>query len=87
MIGRQFTKDLLFLEKIGLIKKNNINSAIQNFFDEIKIHKNLNINLIKKSLFTILSHVPHSKIYKRELEQLQTLAEISQYFESRSIWN
>ena len=87
MIGRQFTKDLLFLEKIGLIKKNNINAAIQNFLDEIKIHKNLNINLIKKSLFTILSHVPHSKIYKRELEQLQTLAEISQYFESRSIWN
>ena len=87
MIGRQFTKDLLFLEKLGLIKINNVNRAIHNFIDEIKVHQNLNINLLKKSLFTVFSHIPHSKIYKKELEQLQTLAEISQYFESRNIWN
>ena len=48
MIGRQFAKDLTFLEKLSIYKIHDKQISINKFFKEIKDYNHLNLNLIKK---------------------------------------
>ncbi len=74
MIGRQFTKDAFFLEKFDLenVKKKKTASII-NTINELEHYKYLNINLLKKSIFTALSNISNSKKVKKKSQLLITI--------------
>jgi tRNA dihydrouridine synthase A len=57
MIGRQFAKDALFLEKLKLEKINDKTSLVLDSIKELDNYKYLNINLLKKSLFTLINNI------------------------------
>ena len=61
MIGRQFAKDALFLEKLKLEKINDKTSLVLDSIKELDNYKYLNINLLKKSLFTLINNISNSK--------------------------
>ena len=87
MIGRQFAKDLIFLEKLSLHKIKDKQLSISNFFKDIKDYKFLNLNLIKKSLFTILTNMPNAKNIRNDISKLKDIDTINEYFVDPSIWN
>ena len=60
MIGRQFAKDALFLEKLKLEKINDKTSLVFNSIKELENYKYLNINLLKKSLYTLINNISNS---------------------------
>ena len=87
MIGRQFAKDLIFLEKLSLHKIKDKQLSISNFFKDIKDYKFLNLNLIKKSLFTILTNMPNAKNIRNDISKLKDIDTLNEYFVDPSIWN
>ena len=87
MIGRQFAKDLIFLEKLSLHKIKDKQLSISNFFKDIKDYKFLNLNLIKKSLFTILTNMPNAKNIRNDISKLKDIDTLNEYFMDPSIWN
>ena len=87
MIGRQFAKDLIFLEKLSLHKIKDKQLSIYNFFKDIKDYKFLNLNLIKKSLFTILTNIPNAKNIRNDISKLKNIDTLNEYFVDPSIWN
>lgn len=87
MIGRQFAKDLIFLEKLSLYKIKDKQLSISNFFKDIKDYKFLNLNLIKKSLFTILTNMPNAKNIRNDISKLKDIDTLNEYFMDPSIWN
>ena len=87
MIGRQFAKDLIFLEKLSLHKIKDKQLSISNFFKDIKDYKFLNLNLIKKSLFTILTNMPNAKNIRNDISKLKNIDTLNEYFVDPSIWN
>ena len=87
MIGRQFAKDLIFLEKLSLHKIKDKQLSIYNFFKDIKDYKFLNLNLIKKSLFTILTNMPNAKNIRNDISKLKNIDTLNEYFVDPSIWN
>ena len=87
MIGRQFAKDLIFLEKLSLYKIKDKQLSISNFFKDIKDYKFLNLNLIKKSLFTILTNMPNAKNIRNDISKLKDIDTLNEYFVDPSIWN
>ena len=87
MIGRQFVKDLTFLEKLSICKIQNKQTSINKFFKEIKNYKFLNLNLIKKSLFTILTNIPNAKNVRNNISKFQDIDNLEEYFVDSKIWN
>jgi tRNA-dihydrouridine synthase A len=87
MIGRQFAKDILFPEKIGLYQIKDKKTAILKSINEFKSHKFFNLNLIKKSIFTLLNDIPNSKNIRKEITIMEDINSLRNYFESNEFWN
>jgi tRNA-dihydrouridine synthase A len=52
-----------------------------------KDYKFLNLNLIKKSLFTILTNMPNAKNIRNDISKLKDIDTLNEYFVDPSIWN
>lgn len=87
MIGRQFAKDILFLEKISIHNIEDKKISILCFLKEISSHKFLNINLIKKSLFTLLKGTSNSKDVRNKINNIHDIDSLLYSFEDTSIWS
>ncbi len=86
MIGRQFSKDILFIEKMGMHDLKNKQKSVLKFLSDINSHKFININLIKKSIYTLLNNLPNSKLVRKEISNIKNLDLLSSYFEEAKIW-
>jgi tRNA-dihydrouridine synthase len=87
MIGRQFANDLLFVEKIGLIKIDNKKQIISDYLDSFEKYQYLNLNLLKKAIFTLLTKVKGAKKIKKDISEADSIIKIKNIFESNQIWN
>mgnify|MGYP001157515909 FL=1 len=87
MIGRQFANDLLFIEKLGLIEIHNKIQIILDYLDNFQDYKYLNLNLLKKAIFTLLSKVNGAKKIKKDISEADNIIKIKKIFESNQIWN
>ena len=87
MIGRQFASDLLFVEKIGLIKIDNKKQIISDYLDSFEKYQYLNLNLLKKAIFTLLTKVKGAKKIKKDISEADSIIKIKNIFESNQIWN
>jgi tRNA-dihydrouridine synthase A len=87
MIGRQFANDLLFIEKLGLIEIDNKSQTISDYLDSFENYKYLNLNLLKKAIFTLLSKVKGAKKIKKDISEADSIIKIKNIFERNQIWN
>jgi tRNA-dihydrouridine synthase A len=87
MIGRQFANDLLFIEKLGLIEIDNKGQIISDYLDSFENYKYLNLNLLKKAIFTLLSKVKGAKKIKKDISEADSIIKIKNIFERNQIWN
>ena len=87
MIGRQFAKDAFFLEKLDLENIKRKTTLIINTINELEHYKYLNINLLKKSIFTALSNISNSKKVKKEISVIDNYSGLLNYFERNAIWS
>ena len=87
MIGRQFANDLLFIEKIGLIEIDNKIQIISDYLDNLEDYKYLNLNLLKKAIFTLFSKVNGAKKIKKDISEADNIIKVKKIFESNQIWN
>ena len=86
MIGRQFAKDALFLEKLKLEKINDKTSLVLDSIKELNNYKYLNINLLKKSLFTLINNISNSKGIKKDISIIDNTKDLLNYIERKIIW-
>ena len=86
MIGRQFSKDALFLEKLKLEKINDKTSLVLDSIKELDNYKYLNINLLKKSLFTLINKISNSKGIKKDISIIDNTKDLLNYIERKIIW-
>ena len=86
MIGRQFAKDALFLEKLKLEKINDKTSLVLDSIKELDNYKYLNINLLKKSLFTLINNISNSKGIKKDISIIDNSKDLLNYIERKIIW-
>ena len=86
MIGRQFTKDAFFLERLKLEKINDKTYLIFNSIKELENYKFLNINLLKKSLYTLINNIPNSKGIKKDISLIDNTKDLLNYIERKIIW-
>ena len=86
MIGRQFAKDALFLEKLKLEKINDKTSLVLDSIKELDNYKYLNINLLKKSLFTLINNISNSKSIKKDISIIDNTKDLLNYIERKIIW-
>ena len=86
MIGRQFAKDALFLEKLKLEKINDKTSLVSDSIRELDNYKYLNINLLKKSLFTLINNISNSKGIKKDISIIDNTKDLLNYIERKIIW-
>ena len=86
MIGRQFAKDALFLEKLKLEKINDKTSLVLDSIKELDNYKYLNINLLKKSLFTLINNIANSKGIKKDISIIDNTKDLLNYIERKIIW-
>ena len=86
MIGRQFSKDALFLEKLKLEKINDKTSLVLDSIKELDNYKYLNINLLKKSLFTLINNISNSKGIKKDISLIDNTKDLLNYIERKIIW-
>ena len=86
MIGRQFSKDALFLEKLKLEKINDKTSLVLDSIKELDNYKYLNINLLKKSLFTLINNISNSKGIKKDISIIDNIKDLLNYIERKIIW-
>ena len=87
MIGRQFANDLLFIEKLGLIEIDNKIKIVSDYLDSFEGYKYLNLNLLKKAIFTLLSKVNGAKKIKKDISEADSIIKVKNIFESNQIWN
>ena len=87
MIGRQFSKDTFFLERLKLEEIENKTPLIMKSIKDLDNYKYLNINLLKKSLFTALNNVSNSKKIKKDLSIIDNTKDLLNYFERSLIWS
>ena len=87
MIGRQFANDLLFIEKLGLFEIDNKIQIISDYLDNFNDYKYLNLNLLKKAIFTLLSKVNGAKKIKKDISEADNIIKVKKIFESNQIWN
>ena len=57
-----------------------------NFLKKLKITNHLNLNLIKKSLFTILTNIPNAKNVRNNISKFQDIDSLEEYFVDSKIW-
>ena len=86
MIGRQFAKDALFLEKLKIEKINDKTSLVLDSIKELDNYKYLNINLLKKSLFTLINNISNSKGIKKDISLIDNTKDLLNYIERKIIW-
>ena len=87
MIGRQFAKDALFLEKLKLEKINDKTSLVLDSIKELdNNYKYLNINLLKKSLYTFINNISNSKGIKKDISLIDNTKDLLNYIERKIIW-
>ena len=86
MIGRQFAKDALFLEKLKLEKIKDKTSLVSDSIKELDNYKYLNINLLKKSLFTLINNISNSKGIKKDISIIDNTKDLLNYIERKIIW-
>ena len=86
MIGRQFAKDALFLEKLKLEKIKDKTSLVLDSIKELDNYKYLNINLLKKSLFTLINNISNSKGIKKDISIIDNTKDLLNYIERKIIW-
>ena len=86
MIGRQFAKDALFLEKLKLEKINDKTSLVFNSIKELENYKYLNINILKKSLYTLINNISNSKGIKKDISIIENTKDLLNYIERKIIW-
>ena len=86
MIGRQFANDALFLEKLKLEKINDKTSLVLDSIKELDNYKYLNINLLKKSLFTLINNISNSKGIKKDISIIDNTKDLLNYIERKIIW-
>ena len=87
MIGRQFAKDALFLEKLKLEKINDKTSLVLDSIKELdNNYKYLNINLLKKSLYTLINNISNSKGIKKDISIIENTKDLLNYIERKIIW-
>ena len=86
MIGRQFSKDAFFLEKLKLEKINDKTSIVLDSIKELDNYKYLNINLLKKSLFTLINNISNSKGIKKDISLIDNTKDLLNYIERKIIW-
>ena len=86
MIGRQFAKDALFLEKLKLEKINDKTSLVLDSIKELDNYKYLNINLLKKSLFKLINNISNSKGIKKDISIIDNTKDLLNYIERKIIW-
>ena len=86
MIGRQFAKDLLFLEKLKLEEIKEKKSLVIKSIKEFDNYKYLNLNLLKKSLFTLINNISNSKKIKKDISVIQSSNDLLNYFEGNIVW-
>ena len=86
MIGRQFAKDALFLEKLKLEKINDKTSLVLDSIKELDNYKYLNINLLKKSLYTLINNISNSKGIKKDISIIDNTKDLLNYIERKIIW-
>ena len=86
MIGRQFAKDALFLEKLKLEKINDKTSLVLDSIKELDNYKYLNINLLKKSLYTLINNTSNSKGIKKDISIIDNTKDLLNYIERKIIW-
>ena len=86
MIGRQFAKDALFLEKLKLEKINDKTSLVLDSIKELDNYKFLNINLLKKSLYTLINNISNSKGIKKDISIIDNTKDLLNYIERKIIW-
>ena len=86
MIGRQFAKDLLFLEKLKLEEIKEKKSLVIKSIKEFDNYKYLNLNLLKKSLFTLINNISNSKKIKKDISVIQSSNDLLNYFERNIDW-
>ena len=86
MIGRQFAKDALFLEKLKLEKINDKTSLVLDSIKELDNYKYLNINLLKKSLFIFINNISNSKGIKKDISIIDNTKDLLNYIERKIIW-
>ena len=87
MIGRQFANDLLFIEKLGLVVIENKIQIISDYLDNFEDYKYLNLNLLKKAIFTLFSEVTGAKKIKKDISEADSIIKVKNIFESNQIWN
>ena len=87
MIGRQFANDLLFIEKLGLVAIDNKIQIISDYLDSFEDYQYLNLNLLKKAIFTLLSKVNGAKKIKKDVSEADSIIKVKNIFESNQIWN
>ena len=87
MIGRQFANDLLFIEKLGLVVIENKIQIISDYLDNFEDYKYLNLNLLKKAIFTLFSKVNGAKKIKKDVSEADSIIKVKNIFESNQIWN
>lgn len=87
MIGRQFANDLLFIEKLGLIEIDNKIQIISDYLDSFENYKYLNLNLLKKAIFTLFTKVNGAKNIKKDISEADSIIKVKNIFESNHIWN
>ena len=79
MIGRQFANDLLFIEKLGLIEIDNKIQIISDYLDNFEDYKYLNLNLLKKAIFTLLSKVNGAKKIKKDISEADSIIKVKKF--------
>jgi len=77
----------LFLEKLDLENVKKKTASIINTINELEHYKYLNINLLKKSIFTALSNISNSKKVKKEISVINNYSGLLNYFERNAIWS
>ena len=76
-----------FLEKLDLENVKKKTASIINTINELEHYKYLNINLLKKSIFTALSNISNSKKVKKEISVIDNYSGLLNYFERNAIWS
>ena len=87
MIGRQFSKDAFFLERLKLEETKDKIPLIIKSIKDLENYKYLNINLLKKSLSTALNSMSNSKKIKKDLSIIDNTKDLLNYFERSLIWS
>ena len=82
----KFNDFTLFLEKLKLEKINDKTSLVLDSIKELDNYKYLNINLLKKSLFTLINNISNSKGIKKDISLIDNTKDLLNYIERKIIW-